>query len=128
MREDQLNAALEMQKKNNKPLGDILVDIGLVKDEDIAFVLSKQYGLPYIDASKYVVQGDCKTVMPTKQMVDNRLVVLDKIGRFLIIAVSGVVNIEMLEQVEQKSGCSVSLFISTQSQVLATLKKYYAVT
>ena len=99
MREDQLNAALEMQKKNNKPLGDILVDIGLVKDEDIAFVLSKQYGLPYIDASKYVVQGDCKTVMPTKQMVDNRLVVLDKIGRFLIIAVSGVVNIEMLEQV-----------------------------
>jgi type IV pilus assembly protein PilB len=127
IKEDQLQAALNMQQKNGRPLGEILVEINLVKEEDIAFVLSKQYGLPYLDASKYLIQGDVKSVIPAKMMLDQRFVVLDRIGRFLIVAISGVINTELLDQLEAKSSATVYLYISTQSQVLASLKKYYGV-
>lgn len=127
LKEDQLQAALGMQQKNGKPLGEILVETSVVKEEDIAFALSKQYGLPYLDASKYVIQGECKNVIPAKQQSEGRFVVLDKIGRFLIIAIAGVIDTDLLEALEQKSSSTIFIYISTQSQVLAALKKYYGV-
>lgn len=127
VKEDQLQAALQMQQKNGKPLGEILVEINLVKEEDIAYALSRQYGLPYIDASKYIVQGECKNVASPKQQVDGRYVILDKIGQFIIIAIAGVIDTDLLQQLEQKSNCIVFIYVSTQSQVFAALKKYYGV-
>jgi hypothetical protein len=125
VKDDQLQAALQMQQKNGKPLGEILVEINLVKEEDIAYALSRQYGLPYIDASKYVIQGECKNVIPAKQQLDGRFVVLDKIGPFLIIAIAGVIDTDLLQQLEQKANCVVFIYVSTHGQVLSALKKYY---
>ena len=125
IKEEQLQAALQMQQKNGKPLGEILVEINLVKEEDIAYALSRQYGLPYIEASKYVIQGDCKNAIPPKQQLEGRFVVLDKIGQFIIIAIAGVIDTDLLQQLEQKSNSVVFIYVSTQSQVLAALKKYY---
>jgi hypothetical protein len=127
VKEDQLQAALQMQQKNGKPLGEILVEINLVKEEDIAFALSKQYGLPYIDASKYVIQGDCKNIAQPKQQLEHRFIVLDKIGQFIIIAIAGVIDTDLLQQLEQKANCQAFIYVSTLSQVLAALKKYYNV-
>ena len=127
LKEEQIQNALVTQQKEGKPLGEILVNLGYVKEQDIAYALARQYGLPYIDASRYVIQGDCRNLLPSKLMLDHRFVVLDKIGKFLIIAIAGAIDPEMLEQVEQKSSSQICLYVSTSSQVLAALKKYYSV-
>ena len=52
---DQLKQALEHQKKNGGRLGTCLVKLGLVSDDDITAVLSRQYGVPSINLKFYEV-------------------------------------------------------------------------
>lgn len=42
---EQLDKALELQKTNNSKLGSNLVKLGYVTDDEIAQVLSKQFGI-----------------------------------------------------------------------------------
>lgn len=47
--ENQLQAALVLQRRSRKRLGDILVAQGWVKEEDVARCLSEQFDLPLVD-------------------------------------------------------------------------------
>ena len=48
--QDVLRRALRLQEESqDKRLGDILVEMGAVKDDDIINFLGKQLGIPYLD-------------------------------------------------------------------------------
>ena len=49
----QLEKALEEQKNSPDKLGSVLIRLGFVKEEEIAQALSKQYGYPSINISKF---------------------------------------------------------------------------
>ena len=51
--DNQLQNALEVQKRESGKLGSILIRLGFVSEEDIAQVLSKQFGYPSINLSKF---------------------------------------------------------------------------
>lgn len=127
LREEQVLEALQKQKETGQLLGEVLVNLGYVKEEDIAYALARQFGLPYIDASKYIIRGDYTDLIPVRQMVQDLFIVLDRIGKFLIIAVSGVVDNEFIEDLERKSGCQLFIYVSTASQIMAALQKHYHV-
>ena len=52
---DQLQAALDFQKKNSLPVGTSLVQLGYISEEEIAQALSRQLGYPYIDLDQFEV-------------------------------------------------------------------------
>ncbi|MCK5222465.1 MAG: type II secretion system protein GspE, partial [Candidatus Aminicenantes bacterium] len=52
---EQLDQALETQKKEPGKLGSILIRLGFVSEEDIAQALSKQFGYPSINLSKFEI-------------------------------------------------------------------------
>ena len=125
IKDDQLKTALEHKAKNGCYLGESLVELGYLKETDIAYALSKQYGFPYLDATKYVIQVNYSNLASTELMWKNRFVILDKIGNCLILAVSGVIPDDLIEQIEQKSKCTLFVYISTVGQIQHALKKYY---
>ncbi|MFH0828544.1 MAG: hypothetical protein V1919_05195, partial [Candidatus Omnitrophota bacterium] len=43
----QLEKILELQKQRGGLIGDLLVELGFAKEEDIAQALTVQYGFPY---------------------------------------------------------------------------------
>ena len=47
--EKQLEEALNIQKKNRKLIGSILLELGYCFDEDIAKAIAKNSGLPYFE-------------------------------------------------------------------------------
>ena len=52
---EQLQQALNHQKANGGKLGYNLVRLGLVKDEDITSLLSRQYGVPSINLAQFEI-------------------------------------------------------------------------
>ena len=50
---DQLKTALDHQKQNGGRLGNSLVQLGYLSDEDITSVLSRQYGVPSINLAYF---------------------------------------------------------------------------
>ncbi len=49
LRPEQLDHALEVQRGSGKRLGQVLIDLGLLYEQDIARAIAMQHDLPYID-------------------------------------------------------------------------------
>src|SRR5947207_5934985 len=123
VKEDQVQEALRRQRATGESFGEILVSMGFVSEIDIARTLVKQSGLPYIDASKYRINKDGIQALPAELMWLNQFVVLDKIGRILLVAISNVLSSEVFDKIEKASGSQIFVYVSTASQVHQALEK-----
>jgi len=123
VKEDQVQEALRRQRATGENFGDILVAMGFVSEIDIARTLVKQSGLPYIDASKYRINKDGVQAVPGELMWLNQFVVLDKIGKTLLVAISNVLSSEVFDKIEKVSGSQIFVYVSTANQVKQALEK-----
>lgn len=115
--QEQVQEALQEQQKKGILLGEALVQLGYVTELDIASAFSTQFALPYIDASRYNVSPEVFELFPVDYYNRHQLVPLDRIGNILTLAVAGTLSGKIFEEIEQKTGCEVFLFVSTVSQV-----------
>lgn len=121
----QLEQGLNQQKEKGGLIGEILVELGFVKEDDIAQALTAQYGFPYLPLSNYDVDLDIANIIPGRVARQYLLVPIDKIGNNLTLAMSNPLNVQAIEDVELLSGCSVQTFVSTSSDIKKAIEKYY---
>ena len=123
--DEQLAKALTLQKEKGGLIGEILVELGFVKEEDIAQSLTAQYGFPYLPLSNYDINSEIVNIVPGRVARQYLLVPIDKIGNNLTLAMSNPLNVQAIEDVELLSGCSVQTFVSTSSDIKKAIEKYY---
>lgn len=121
----QLDQGLAFQREKGGLIGEILVEMGFVKEDDIAQSLTAQYGFPYLPLSNYDVNTDITSIIPGRVARQYLLVPIDKIGNNLTLAMSNPLNVQAVEDVELLSGCSVQTFVSTSSDIKKAIEKYY---
>jgi type IV pilus assembly protein PilB len=114
-----------VQKDKGGLIGEILVDLGFAKEEDIAQSLTAQYGFPYLPLSNYDINPEIINIVPGRVARQYLLVPIDKIGNNLTLAMSNPLNVQAIEDVELLSGCSVQTFVSTSSDIKKAIEKYY---
>ncbi len=123
--QSQLDQALNTQRDKGGLIGEILVELGFVKEEDIAQSLTAQYGFPYLPLGSYDVNVEITGIIPGRVARQYLLVPIDKIGNNLTLAMSNPLNVQAIEDVELLSGCSVQTFVSTASDIKKAIEKYY---
>ncbi len=123
--QSQLDEGLRIQQEKGGLIGEILVDLGFVKEDDIAQALTAQYGFPYLPLGNYDVDLDIASIIPGRVARQYLLVPIDKIGNNLTLAMSNPLNVQAIEDVELLSGCSVQTFVSTSSDIKKAIEKYY---
>lgn len=121
----QLERALDVQRNKGGLIGEVLVELGFVKEEDIAQSLTAQYGFPYLPLGNYDINTEITGIIPGRVARQYLLVPIDKIGNNLTLAMSNPLNIQAIEDVELLSGCSVQTFVSTSSDIKKAIEKYY---
>lgn len=123
--ERQLEKGLETQKEKGGLIGEVLVELGYVKEEDIAQALTAQYGFPYLPLSNYEINQEIVNIIPARVARQYLLIPIDKIGNNITLAMSNPLNVQAIEDVELISGCSVQTFVSTSSDVKKAIERYY---
>jgi type IV pilus assembly protein PilB len=101
------------------------VEMGYAKEDDIAQVLTVQYGFPYLPLANYDISPEIIKLIPVKVAKRYMLIPIDKIGSNLTLAMSNPLNDKAIEEVEATCGCNVQLFIATMSDVKNAIAKYY---
>jgi len=123
--EEQLNKALKTQKEKGGLIGHILVSLGYVKEEEIAQAITVQYGFPYLPLECYEVNIEAMKLIPQNVAEHYNLIAIDKMGDLLTIAMSNPLNTQAVEDVELLSKCTVQVFVSTMTDVMNAINKYY---
>lgn len=125
MDQSQLDNALKIQKEKGGLIGEILVELGYAKEEDIAQALTAQYGFPYLPLSNYEINPEIINIIPARVARQYLLVPIDKIGNNLTIVMSNPLNIQAIEDIELLTNCNVQTFVSTSSDIKRVIEKYY---
>lgn len=121
----QLDKALAAQKDKGGLIGEILVSLGMVKEETIAQTLTSQYGFPYLPLANYEIAPDVVAIIPYNVAKQYCLIAIDKIGTNLTVAMANPLNIQAVEDIELISNCSVQIFIATTSDIKKAIETYY---
>jgi type IV pilus assembly protein PilB len=122
---DQLKQALEYQKKNGGRLGTCLVKLGLVSDEDITAVLSRQYGVPSINLKFYEVDPSVIKLVPQETAVRYQIVPLSRVGSTLTIAMTDPTNVFAMDDIKFMTGFNVEPVVASESAISEAINKFY---
>ena len=123
-RED-LEMALNYQKEKGGLLGEVLVGLKFVMEEGIAQALTCQYGFPYLPLSNYEIDPDVISTVQENVCRQFCLIPIDKIGKSLTMAMADPLNVQAIEDVELITGCAVQTFVSTPTDIKNSIDKYY---
>ena len=124
--EDQLSQALELQKGSTGKLGEILVKIGAVEDEDvISEFVGKQLNIGAIRLTDVELNPDIVKLIPQDIARKFNVIAVSKIGKSLIVAISDPNNIYVLDAIKFITGFNIQPVISPETTIAKAIDKYY---
>lgn len=120
---DQVEKGLKRQMATGELLGEALVKLGVISENDIARTLAIQLGLPYLNAARYAIPREVVPLVPVDTCLEHRLIALDRMPSVLLVAMSGDVPADVLSEITERTGLAPRLCVSTSSQILEAIKK-----
>src|SRR3989338_271179 len=121
----EFEAALKIQKEKGGLIGQILVTLGYVNEEDIAQAITVQYGFPFLPLENYEINQEALKLIPANVARQYNLIPVDRIGDMITIAMSNPLNAHAIEDVGMITKCQVQIFVSTMSAITSAINKYY---
>src|SRR5512142_3024171 len=78
--DEQLKLALDEQKRSGRKLGRVIVESGYVTEDGISKALANQLGVPYVELKFFNVKQELVDLLPEAQARRFRAIVLDDHG------------------------------------------------
>jgi len=123
--QDQLKQALDFQKQHGGRLGTALVKMGLVTDDEVTAVLSRQYGVPSINLKYYEVDPTVVKLIPQETAVRYQIVPLSRVGSTLTIAMTDPTNVFAMDDIKFMTGFNVEPVVASESAIAEAISKFY---
>src|SRR3989304_8189761 len=125
LREADLRNALEHQRRSRKPLGEILVQLKLVSEENLGEALSQQHNLPFVRLSNYLIDPAVASVLPEELARRLKAVPLFHVEKTLTLAITDPANLGAIDSVRFKTGLEGNPGIATASDILNAINQLY---
>ena len=123
--EDQLEWALEEQKKSFKRLGELLIEAGWVTEDDIAEARALQLDLAHILLGDYPIDTETISLIPESVARTYRLVPVSASDGRVAVAMTNPLDVEAIDAVQRVSHKRVEPLVASESRITATLDKVY---
>lgn len=109
--EHELRAALEAQKVSGCRVGEALVRLGVVTQEDIDWALANQLNIPYVRLKKENLDAAAVAKVPGQLARRYSLCPIFLSGNELSVAMADPLNKEAIGELERVTGCQVSISV-----------------
>jgi type IV pilus assembly protein PilB len=125
--EDQLVQALTDQKKTKgKRLGKIIVEKKWASEGDICEALSKQRNIPYVKLGELEISKEVLETISRKQANRKLIFPYRRTGRRLRLAMANPLDYGTIDEVKFRSGLDVSVAVATEEDIRKAIENSYA--
>ncbi len=118
---EQLKNALEVQKETRDPLAQVLVNMGLISEKEKARILSRQWGIPYVDLSEQQLDKELLKIFPMHLLQRWKAVPIGRNGPRLTMAMVNPLDVYAIDQMRLVAGTDIESVIATPDDVAAAL-------
>jgi MSHA biogenesis protein MshE len=123
--EQQLEAALEEQKKNGRKLGRILVDQGFISETELLAFLSRRLQIPYVDLKGFRFRPDLVRLLPETHARRFRALVLDRSDGGLLVGMADPTDIFAYDELSRLLRAPLQLAVVGEVELVTALNSVY---
>jgi len=123
--QDQLKQALEYQRTNNCRLGNALVKLNLLTDDEVTAVLSRQYGVPSINLAYFDVDPSVIKLIPMDTSIKYQILPLSRVGSSLTVAMVDPTNVFAMDDIKFMTGFNIEPVVASETAIMDAIKKHY---
>lgn len=122
---DQLEAALKSQREEGGKLGEALVRVGVVTENDITETLSQQFGVPSIDLANFEIDPSVIKIVPGDVARKYGVLPVNKTGATLTIAMGDPTNVFAMDDIKFMTGYNVEPVVASEVALRKAIEKHY---
>lgn len=121
----QLRDALDYQREHGGRLGFNLVKLGLVSDDMITAVLSRQYGVPSVNLELFDIDDTVIRLIPHEVAQKYSVLPLSRVGATLTLAMVDPTNVFAMDDIKFMTGLNIEPVVVSEASVQDAIAKYY---
>ncbi|MEZ5614920.1 MAG: GspE/PulE family protein [Rhodocyclaceae bacterium] len=123
--QEQLQAALDEQKKTGRKLGRVFVDKGFVTEEQISEAIARQINAPYINLKYFNLKPAIVRLLPEAQARRFRALVLEERDNGVRVGFADPTDLFAYDEVARILKREIDIAVVTESQLLETVDRIY---
>ncbi|MCR9592026.1 GspE/PulE family protein [Vibrio alginolyticus] len=124
--EEQIQQALNAQRSTGQKLGDALIDLGFITEKQMLDFLSQQLGLPLIDLGRAPVDAEVVQILPEVHARRLRAMVVARNGDTLRVAMSDPADLFIQESLMNLLGqYNLEFIVASERQLISSFDRYY---
>jgi len=125
----QLDEVLKIQKKEGGRLGDILIRLGYVNEEQILSALSKQLHIPYVSLASGKLKPDSEQdldkLIPYDFAIRNLVLPLFRNLNLLTVAIFDPLDLILIDNLKKLTGCEINPILATRGDIIKAIEEFY---
>src|SRR3989338_4355671 len=119
--EEQLEKAVEIQKKEGTRFGETLINLGILTEKDIVITMAKQLSIPYASYAKGLLKPaesqDLSKLVPEDYARKNVLLPISKHMNSLTVAFMDPLDLITIDNLKRMTNCEINPIIATKSDL-----------
>lgn len=122
--QDDLNEALQTKTAEQR-IGDALLQRGLITEQQLIETLEVQLGIPHVSLFRYPFDKNLFNMVPKEMAKRNQLVPLKVEGDKLFLAMTNPMDYIVIDDLRLMTGFQIQPAIASKEDVLKAISKYY---
>lgn len=122
--QDKLDEASKEAMKQQKKLGDTLLELKLIDEAGLQKVYAYVLGIPFVDLTKEAVPLDILQIVPEPIARKYNIVSFERQGQNLKVAMLNPEDLQTIDFIKKKSGLRIVPCLTTKESIQATLRSY----
>jgi type IV pilus assembly protein PilB len=123
--EQDLDRLLAKQEATSMRLGQLAVQEGYASEDEIFKALAKQMKIPFVTLDSTVMDPSVVTLIPESMARDLRAIPLFKIEKNLTIAMADPTDSEAIKEIRFVTGCEVEPLVARVTEIMSAIDMYY---
>src|SRR5438552_6342011 len=120
-----LRQALDYQREHGGRLGYNLVKLGLVSDDTITAILSRQYGIPSVNLELFDIDDSVLRLIPQEVAQKYSVLPLSRVGATPTLAMVDPTNVFAMDDIKFMNGINVEPVVVAEASIQQAIAKYY---
>lgn len=125
--QEQLEEALNHQKKTKELLGIVLIKLGYTTEEQVLTALSKQLGVSYVKIKDIDIKAEIVNKVPAKFACYYKIIPIGMEKKALTVAVTNPLDLGMLDDLKLVLGYNINPVLAAERDISEGIRKYYGV-
>lgn len=126
---NQLEKAISVQRQEGGRLGEILIKLEMVKEDQVVAALGKQLNMPYFSLGtgmlKPAMDQGLEHLIPQDFAFKNCVLPLSRMLRSLTVAMSDPLDLLLIDSLRKLTGSEINPVIATRSDIMKAIEEFY---